>query len=104
MYADQRVGLTGEIRDIGTQLFSAQRAIQTNGERAGVRDPNHVKPGLGEATRVLLRRVPDRLIVRDPDSPDVEHLLVLAREKAVPTDTDPSLPYAAVALIKELDG
>lgn len=73
-------------------------------ERAGVRDPNHVKPGLGEATRVLLRRVPDRLIVRDPDSPDVEHLLVLAREKAVPTDTDPALPYAAAALIKELDG
>jgi hypothetical protein len=73
-------------------------------ERSGVRDPNHVKPGLGEATRVLLRRVPDRLIVRDPDSPDVEHLLVLAREKAVPTDTDPALPYAAAALIKELDG
>ena len=47
---------------------------------------------------------PDRLIVRDPASPDVEHLLVLAREKSVPTDTDPMLPYAAAALIKELDG
>lgn len=73
-------------------------------ERTGVRDPNHVKPGLGEATRVLLRRVPDRLIVRDPGSPDVEHLLILAREKAVPTETDPDLPYAAAALIREVDG
>ncbi len=73
-------------------------------DRYGVRDPNHVKPGLGEATRVLLRRIPDRVIVRDPHAPDVEHLLVLAREKGVPTDTDPHLPYAAAALIKELDG
>jgi hypothetical protein len=73
-------------------------------ERTGVRDPNHVKPGIGEATRVLLRRVPDRVFVRDPDSPDVEHLLVLAREKGVPVETDAALPYAAAALIKELDG
>jgi hypothetical protein len=73
-------------------------------ERSGVRDPNHVKPGIGEATRVLLRRVPDRVIVRDPDSPDVEHLLVLAQEKGVPVEADAALPYAAAALIKELDG
>ena len=73
-------------------------------ERTGVRDPNHVKPGIGEATRVLLRRVPDRVLVRDPASPDVEHLLVLAREKNVPVEADAALPYAAAALIKELDG
>jgi hypothetical protein len=78
--------------------------LATVRERSGVRDPNHVKPGIGEATRVLLRRVPDRVLVRDPHSPDVEHLLVLAREKSVPVETDPSLPYAAAALIKELDG
>jgi hypothetical protein len=34
----------------------------------------------------------------------VEHLLVLAREKNVPVEPDPALPYAAAALIKELDG
>jgi len=73
-------------------------------DRTGVRDTNHVKPGIGEATRVLLRRVPDRVFVRDPDSPDVEHLLVLAREKGVPVEVDAALPYAAAALIKELDG
>jgi hypothetical protein len=91
-------GRAGERRRASAAFLAAVRV------RYGVRDPNHVKPGLGEATRVLLRRVPDRLIVRDPASPDVEHLLVLAREKNVPTDTDPMLPYAAAALIKELDG
>lgn len=89
----------------GADLRRASRGfLAAVRERTGVRDPNHVKPGIGEATRVLLRRVPDRVIVRDPHSPDVEHLLVLAREKNVPVETDPALPYAAAALIKELDG
>jgi hypothetical protein len=69
----------------------------------GVRDPNHVKPGIGEATRVLLRRVPDLLLLRDPNHPAVAHLRLLADEKAVPIRTDPALPYRAAALIKRLD-
>jgi hypothetical protein len=72
--------------------------------RFGVRSLHHVKPGLGEATRVLLRRVPGLLLVRSADLPEVAHLLVLAREKGVPVLADPALPYAAAALIKELDG
>ncbi|MDZ7706259.1 MAG: tellurite-like stress resistance cysteine protease StiP [Trueperaceae bacterium] len=69
----------------------------------GVTDPNHVKPGIGEATRVLLRRVPDLLLLRDPDDPDVAHLRVLADEKGVPIRPDPALPYRAAALIKRLE-
>jgi hypothetical protein len=72
--------------------------------RGAVKNLDHIKPGLGEATRVLLRRVPDRLLVRDAGAADVAHLLLLAREKNVPIVVDADLPYAAVALIKELDG
>jgi hypothetical protein len=72
--------------------------------RFGTRNVNHVKPGLGEATRVLLRRVPDRVLVRDPGLPEVAHLMLLARAKDVPVVVDPTLPYTAAALIKELDG
>ncbi|MGH8581690.1 MAG: cysteine protease StiP family protein [Gammaproteobacteria bacterium] len=68
----------------------------------GVGDPNRVKPGLGEATRVLLRRVPDRLLVRDPREPSVRHLLLLARERRVPVEHAPGLPYRAAALIRGL--
>jgi hypothetical protein len=66
----------------------------------GIEDPNHVKPGIGEATRVLLRRVPGALLLRDPSTPEVAHLLHLARAKGVPVTTRPDLPYRAVALIK----
>jgi hypothetical protein len=72
--------------------------------RFGVGSVHYVKPGLGEATRVLLRRLPDCLLVRDPNQDQVAHLLVLAREKNVRTIVDPDLPYAAAAIIKELEG
>lgn len=66
----------------------------------GIHDENRIKPGIGEATRVLLRRVPERVILRDPEAPEVVHLLELAREKNVPWQVDPTLPYQAVSLIK----
>jgi len=70
--------------------------------RFGVCDPNRVKPGLGEATRVLLRRIPDLLLVRDPREPSTRHLLLLARELRVPVEHAPELPYRAAALIRDL--
>lgn len=69
-----------------------------------IRNVNFIKPGVGEATRVLLRRVPDLLLLRDPALPDVAHLRLLAEEKNVPIRVDPSLPYLATALIKEIEG
>ncbi|MET3133855.1 hypothetical protein AAKU55_004145 [Oxalobacteraceae bacterium GrIS 1.11] len=71
----------------------------------GIADINLIKPGIGEATRVLLRRVPERLILRDTDAPDVAHLRLLAAEKAIPVTVDAALPYQAVALIRSaIDG
>ncbi len=73
--------------------------------RHGITDVNLVKPGIGEATRVLLRRVPRLLMLRDPEAPDVAHLKVLASEKSVPLIVDVGLPYQAVSLIQSaLDG
>lgn len=71
----------------------------------GVADVNLVKPGIGEATRVLLRRVPRLLLLRDTDSADCAHLRLLAQEKQVPIHLDPALPYHAVSLIRSaVDG
>ncbi len=71
----------------------------------GIADINMVKPGIGEATRVLLRRSPRLLIVRDPDAVDVAHLVLLAQEKNIPVMVDALLPYHAVSLIRSaLDG
>ena len=68
--------------------------------RYGVADVNLIKPGIGEATRVLLRRVPRLLVLREADAPDVAHLAALAEEKQVPVEIDPGLPYHAVSLIR----
>lgn len=71
-------------------------------ERFGITNLNLIKPGIGEATRVLLRRVPKLLMIRDPHAPEARHLLQLAQEKRVPWEVDPELPYQAVSLIKGL--
>lgn len=63
---------------------------------------NHqlIKPGVGETTRVLLRRDPWKVLVRSMDHPSVQHLLVLAEEKNIPVEVEPELFYRAVGLIK----
>jgi hypothetical protein len=99
-YSGSNSGITTEQRN---QLRQRNAGfLQDVGTRFGVRDVNHIKPGIGEATRVLLRRLPDRLLLRDADHPDVEHLRVLAVEKGVLIEVDPQLPYQAAALIREV--
>lgn len=68
--------------------------------RYAISDVNLVKPGIGEATRVLLRRLPRLVVLRDPASSEVAHLLALAEEKRVPVEIDPALPYHAMSLIR----
>ncbi|NHZ77726.1 hypothetical protein F2P44_00195 [Massilia sp. CCM 8695] len=74
-------------------------------DQHGISDVNMIKPGIGEATRVLLRRSPRLLILRDAGAPDVAHLALLAQEKNIPVIVDRALPYHAVSLIRSaLDG
>jgi len=69
----------------------------------GLKDRNRIKPGVAEATRAVLRRVPDRLLVRDTADPDVAHLVHLAGERGVRIDPLPAgNGYRAVAVIRTL--
>lgn len=68
--------------------------------RIGTADLNRIKPGIAEATRAFLRRVPDRLFLRDPADPDVAHLRHLAEAACVPVDAlARNFAYRAVAVI-----
>jgi len=69
-------------------------------QRYAIADLNLVKPGIGEATRVLLRRSPRLLLLRDPNAAATAHLRLLAEEKRVPVEVDRHLPYQAVSLIR----
>lgn len=67
-----------------------------------VSDINRVKPGIAEATRVMLRRVPDLLLVQQSGHPDVAHLERLAFEKSVAVLERPEMPFGACALIRDV--
>lgn len=71
-------------------------------ERYGARRSDLVKPGIAEATRVLLRRLPERLLLRTPGSPDIRHLEQLALESNVSIEWAPWMPFQAAALISPL--
>lgn len=71
----------------------------------GVEDYKKVKPGIGETTRVLLRRVPWKVLINkdiSDDDPDIQHILVLCREKNIPTMRWDLGHYKVCGIIKEL--
>lgn len=66
-------------------------------------DINLIKPSIGEATRVLLRRVPWKILVHDlHDEAHLGHLYQLAREKNVPLEVFPLTNYKACGLIRKI--
>ena len=70
-----------------------------------VEDYKKVKPGIGETTRVLLRRVPWKVLINKdiPDTdPDIQHILVLCKEKNIPTMRWDLGNYKVCGIIKEL--
>ena len=73
-------------------------------KRYEIGDINLVKPGIGEATRVLLRRVPWKVLVdeRYRDSRELKHLLRLAKEKGVPVEGYPLKHYKCCGIIKKI--
>lgn len=68
-----------------------------------IRDINLVKPGIGEATRVLLRRLPWKVLVHSlHDEEHLGHLYQLAREKNIELIHWPMKIYRACGLIREM--
>lgn len=67
-------------------------------------DINFVKPGIGEATRVLLRRVPWKVLISNSckDDPSLAHIVRLAEEKNVPVEYYPLVHYKACGIIKKM--
>lgn len=70
----------------------------------GVEDINFIKPGIGETTRVLLRRVPWKVVIscRERENPRLAPVLRLAAEREVPLEFLPLEHYSCCGLIKKL--
>lgn len=71
-------------------------------ELFGIDNVNLVKPGVGETTRVLLRRVPWKILVKDKNNPDLKHVLLLAKERGVPVEEYHNMTYSCCGLIKSM--
>ena len=66
-------------------------------------DINFVKPSIGETTRVLLRRLPWKILVHSlDDNEHLGHLYQLAKEKGVEVIEYPLVNYRACGLIKRI--
>ena len=70
----------------------------------GVDDINLVKPGIGETTRVLLRRVPWKVLIDEKyrDDPELGHIVRLAGEKNVPIEYHTLRHYKCCGIIRKL--
>ncbi|MFD9565893.1 phosphoribosyltransferase domain-containing protein [Streptomyces sp. NPDC059994] len=74
-------------------------AVERISEEYGIHDVNLVKPGVGETTRVLLRRVPWKILAHRDAGADLDHVRLLAQQRGVPVEWVDDLPYSCVGLI-----
>ncbi|WP_406318165.1 phosphoribosyltransferase [Streptomyces sp. NBC_00118] len=89
------------------EMLSADRAptwegwaaVERISEEYEIHDVNLVKPGVGETTRVLLRRVPWKILARTGAGADLDHVRLLAEQRGVPVEEVAELPYTCVGLI-----
>jgi hypothetical protein len=92
--------------DAGSRVadWSGWAAVDRISQEYGINNTNLVKPGVGETTRVLLRRVPWKILVRSASREDVQHVLLLARLRGVEVVYVDNLPYTCAGLIHPLIG
>jgi hypothetical protein len=66
-------------------------------------DINRIKPGIAEATRAILRRIPDRVYLKDKKDPEVRHIVEICKENGKIISFLPkNSPYRAVTYIKKV--
>ncbi|WP_327269657.1 phosphoribosyltransferase [Streptomyces sp. NBC_01218] len=96
-----------EVDEEAKALLAADRAptwegwaaVERISEEYGIHDVNLVKPGVGETTRVLLRRVPWKILADRRAGADLDHVRLLAEQRGVPVEAVDGLPYSCVGLI-----
>ncbi|MFD0278565.1 phosphoribosyltransferase domain-containing protein [Kitasatospora sp. NPDC127111] len=82
-----------------TPDWAGWAAVERISTEYGIDNVNLVKPGVGETTRVMLRRVPWRVLARRGAGADLDHVRLLAAQRGVPVEEVDDLPYSCVGLI-----
>ena len=82
-----------------TPQWTGWSTVERLSEEYGIHSVNLVKPGVGETTRVMLRRVPWKVLVRPDAVAELSHVLLLAQQRGVEVVEIPDLEYSCVGLI-----
>lgn len=98
----RHVDLPRQLTDKPTPTFATQAVIDKLAARFGISDRNRIKPTIAEATRAILRRDPECVLINDiRDGQETALLRHLCKEKNIQLIEDPSIvPYQAVTIIK----
>ena len=92
--------ILGWKEDIITKV--ADKDVNFIKEKYKVEDINFIKPGVGETTRVLLRRIPYKILVKDINDKNLDHILILANENGVEVEEIPLEGYSCCGIIKNM--
>ncbi|MBT2383654.1 phosphoribosyltransferase [Streptomyces sp. ISL-11] len=102
-FAEVREDVVADAKDMAaadrTPTWEGWAAVERISEEYGIHDVNLVKPGVGETTRVLLRRVPWKILAQRGTGADLDHVRLLAAQRGVPVEEVDGLPYSCVGLI-----
>lgn len=82
--------------------FTAAQSVENIRHYFDISTINRVKPGVGETTRVLLRRVPWKILVKDKKDKNLKHILLLAEDRGVPVEIYKEMCYSCCGLIKDV--
>lgn len=85
-----------------TPSWKGMKSVEFIKELFEINNTHFIKPGVGETTRVLLRRVPWKILVNPEHSNDLTHILMLAKERNVPIEEFTDMSYSCCGIIKEL--
>ncbi|MEE1131179.1 MAG: cysteine protease StiP family protein [Caryophanon sp.] len=85
-----------------TPTWRGMQSVEVIKEKYDIAKINYIKPGVGETTRVLLRRVPWKILVNPKYDNDLTHIRMLAAERNVPIEVYEDMEYSCCGLIKDV--
>lgn len=85
-----------------TPRFSTEPVILAIAQQYDIHNFNRIKPTIAEATRAVLRRDPECVVLQSADHPDTALLRHLCAQKNIPVRVSATIrPYQAITVIKK---
>lgn len=107
-FLDEIEGCFGDLKPDNTNIqstttFKGIDEVKKIASEFGINNINKIKPGVGETIRVLLRRVPEVILIKpNANQQFIEPIVRLAKEKNVPIKEYPLLGYNTCGIIKDI--